>query len=111
MVDQLKSWFKENSTLVYFLIGQAVAVGAGAVSLLAYMVQLEHRVHTAETRGSPYVAERLNKMDHQLAVLETATKSNKDSIDRIVNLLTRDGSKYRLQSDQEESRPFEFKNK
>ena len=50
MIDRLdpatKSWLRENSTLVYFLLAQFVAIGAGAASVLAYMVKLETRVNT-----------------------------------------------------------------
>ena len=49
MVDQLRSWFRENHTLVIFLIAQALAIGTAAAAILAYAVKLETRVYTMET--------------------------------------------------------------
>ena len=37
----LKSWIRDNSALVYFLIAQAIAIGAAGVSIIAYSVRLE----------------------------------------------------------------------
>jgi uncharacterized coiled-coil protein SlyX len=85
MVEGAKSWLKENSTLVYFLIGQAIFVGGGAFSLTTYMVQLEERVKTLEVRGSPH----LNVIDSRLTVLESKTTDNKEAIDRIVTVMTK----------------------
>ena len=82
----IKSWIKDNSTLVYFLIAQAIAIGAAVLSMTAYMVRLETRVNTLETRGSPHLA----VIDNRLTVLEAATKDNKGSIDRIVTIMTRE---------------------
>jgi hypothetical protein len=84
MVNEAKTWLKENQTLVYFLIGQAIALGGIIVSLIAYSVKLESRVATLEIRGSPH----LERIDNRLTVLESQTKANKDSIERIVNVLT-----------------------
>jgi hypothetical protein len=86
MIDTAKSWFKENATLVYFLIGQAIAIGAAVLSTTAYMVRLETRVNTLETRGSPHLAE----INTRLTVLEGHTKDNKEAIDRIVAVMTRE---------------------
>ena len=85
MMTTARSWFSENQTLVYFLIAQAIAIGAAGVSIIAYSVRLETRVATLETRGSPH----LEKIDARLTVLESQTKSNKDSIERIVDVMTR----------------------
>jgi uncharacterized coiled-coil protein SlyX len=85
VVEQAKTWIKENSTLVYFLIAQAIAAGAVAFSLITYMVNLEARVSTLETRGSPH----LSTIDNRLTVLESQTKTNKDSIERIVDVMTK----------------------
>ena len=52
MVEEAKSWIKDNSTLIYFLIAQFIAIGAGAASILAYAVKLETRVHIMEHRGA-----------------------------------------------------------
>ena len=51
----MKKWFAENQTLVYFLIAQAIAIGAAVLSMTAYMVRLETRVATLEVRGSPHL--------------------------------------------------------
>jgi hypothetical protein len=85
MVTEMKTWLKENQTLVYFLIAQAIAIGAAVLSMTAYMVRLETRVATLETRGSPH----LGTIDNRLTVLESQTKTNKDSIERIVDVMTK----------------------
>jgi len=85
MVTEMKTWLKENQTLVYFLIAQAIAIGAAVLSMTAYMVRLETRVATLETRGSPH----LSTIDNRLTVLESHTKANKDSIERIVDVMTK----------------------
>ena len=36
-----RSWFRENSTLIYFLIAQVIAIGGGAAAMLAYFTKLE----------------------------------------------------------------------
>jgi uncharacterized coiled-coil protein SlyX len=85
MVQEAKSWIKENSTLFYFLLAQAIAAGAAAISMISYMVNLEARVATLETRGSPH----LSTIDNRLTVLESQTKTNKESIERIVDVMTK----------------------
>jgi hypothetical protein len=85
MMTTARSWLKENQTLVYFLIAQAIAIGAATLSMTAYMVRLETRVATLETRGSPH----LQVIDNRLTVLESQTKDNKEAIDRIVAVMTR----------------------
>jgi hypothetical protein len=78
-VTELKSWFRENSALIYFLIGQAIILGI-------YMVNLEARVSTLEDRGSPHLAE----INTRLTVLEGVTKDNKESLDRVVTVMTKE---------------------
>jgi hypothetical protein len=85
MVEQAKSWIKENSTLIYFLIAQAIFIGGLAFSGWGYMVRLESRVSTLETRGSPH----LSTIDNRLTVLESQTKTNKESVERIVDVMTK----------------------
>jgi hypothetical protein len=85
-VTELKSWVKANATLVYFLIAQAIAIGAAVLSMTAYMARLEARVNTLEVRGSPHLA----VIDNRLTVLEAATKDNKRSLDRIVDIMTKE---------------------
>lgn len=84
-MTELRGWIKENATLVYFLIAQAITVGAAVLSITAYMVRLEIRVNTLEVRGSPHLAE----INNRLTVLESFTKDNKDTLDRIVTIMTR----------------------
>jgi len=79
-----RSWLKEHGSLFFFLIGQAIALGAVIVSIIAYSVRLETRVNTLEVRGSPH----LGQIDSRLTVLESQTKTNKDSIERIVDVMT-----------------------
>jgi hypothetical protein len=84
-MTELKSWIRDNSALVYFLIAQAIAIGAAGVSIIAYSVRLETRVTTLEVRGSPH----LSVIDNRLTVLEKQTEANKQSIDRIVDVMTK----------------------
>lgn len=85
-MTSVRSWFHDNQTLVYFLVAQSIALLGAAGYGLSYMVRLETRVNTLEVRGSPHVA----IIDNRLTVLEAATKDNKGSIDRIVNIMTRE---------------------
>jgi uncharacterized coiled-coil protein SlyX len=84
-MTELRSWLRDNSTLVYFLVAQAIAIGAVVVSIIAYSVRLESRVTTLEVRGSPHLA----TIDQRLTVLESKTATNKESVDRIVDVMTK----------------------
>lgn len=86
MVETVKTWMKDNSTLFYFLIAQAIFVGGLAFSGYGYMVRLETRVATLETRGSPHLAE----INTRLTVLEGKTETNHRSIDRITDVMTKE---------------------
>lgn len=86
MIDKVKSWLSENSALVFFLVGQAIAIGAAVLSITAYMVRLETRVATLETRGSPH----LGDINNRLTVLESATKDNKDRLQKVVDIMTKE---------------------
>jgi hypothetical protein len=86
MMVQVRSWVSQNHALVMFLIGQAIALGAVIVSLIAYSVRLETRVSTLEVRGSPH----LERIDGRLTALEGLTNSNKASVDKIIDVLTRE---------------------
>ena len=88
MVDQLKSWFQQNHTLVMFLGAQLVAMGAGAAWVIAYSVKLETRVSIMETRGAEYTVDRMNRIDQRITVLEQQIKKNEASIERIVDVMT-----------------------
>jgi hypothetical protein len=85
MMEKARSWFHDNQTLVYFLIAQAIGIGAATLSMTAYVVKLETRVATLETRGSPH----LNIIDNRLTVLESKTESNKEAVERIKDVMTR----------------------
>lgn len=75
-----KNWFRENSTLIYFLIAQLLAIGTGGASILTYMVRLETRVHILETRGAAYSVGRMDAMAQQIAVLQQQIEHNEESI-------------------------------
>jgi hypothetical protein len=86
MMTAARSWFRDNQTLVYFLVAQAIAIGAAVLSVTAYMVRLETRVSTMELRGSPHLAD----INTRLTVLEGLTKTNKESVDRISEIMLRE---------------------
>jgi hypothetical protein len=88
--DKVRSWFSENLWLV---IGQIVAVGGAFATLFAYGVKLETRVSIMETRGAEYTVERLSKIDGRLTVLEQQLAKNSASIERVVDVLTRELNK------------------
>jgi hypothetical protein len=79
MTGKVTSWLLENRTLLSVLVAQGLAI-------LIYAVRLETRVTTLETRGSPH----LERIDSRLTVLESLTRSNKESVDRIVDVMTRE---------------------
>ena len=78
MMPELKGWFRENQALVIALLAQAIVAGI-------YMVNLEARVSTLETRGSPH----LSTIDNRLTVLESQTKENRDRLERVVDVMTK----------------------
>lgn len=90
MVEQAKTWFRENSTLIYFLIAQVLAIGAASASMLAYMVKLETRVSIMEERGAAYTVNRMDNMRQAIAVLEQRIDKNEDSIKRVIDVMTRE---------------------
>jgi hypothetical protein len=77
-MPDLKGWFRENQVLAIALAGQAIIAGI-------YMVNLEARVSTLETRGSPHLA----VIDNRLTVLESQTNNNKERLDRLVDMATK----------------------
>lgn len=85
MVEPIKNWVKENSTLVGFLIAQFIAVGAMAASGLAYMIKLETRVDILETRGAEYSVARMNKTDERITIIEQRQGRNEAQIERLVS--------------------------
>ena len=86
MVEAAKSWLKENSTLVYFLIAQIVALSSGGIYGLTYMVRLEERVSALEIRGSPHLVE----INRRLTVTEKETEINKSRLDHVIEIMTRE---------------------
>jgi hypothetical protein len=88
-MTEIKRWVESNSTLVYFLIAQLLAIATAGASILAYMVRLETRVSTMETRGAAYTVERMTKMDDRLTILEQRIESDEARLDRIVDIMTK----------------------
>jgi Tfp pilus assembly protein PilO len=82
MVDQLKSFLRENHMLVIALVVQAIAI-------VAYAVKLETRVSIMETRGAEYSVARMAKMEERITVLEQDAKKHTVQIERMVDLLTK----------------------
>ena len=90
MNDRIKSWLSEHqTTLIVFLFGQLMVFGAGAASAFAYMVKLETRVHTMETRGAEYTVARMEEMRLAIAKLQQSIDKNEARIERIVDVLTK----------------------
>jgi hypothetical protein len=85
MTSEQKNWFKENSTLIYFLIAQALGFGTAGASILAYMVKLETRVFIMETRGAEYTVDRMNKFDQRITIMEQRIERASEQIDRIID--------------------------
>lgn len=90
MVEQLRSWFRDNHTLVVFLGAQLVTLGAGAAWMIAYSVKLETRVAIMETRGASYTAERLGKIDQRLTAIEGQLNEHEARINRMLNEFLKD---------------------
>jgi hypothetical protein len=85
MMTAVRSWYRDNHALVFFLAGQVVALVAAALSIMTYMVRLETRVQTLEVRGSPHLAE----INTRLTVLEGTTADNKERLEKITEVMTR----------------------
>lgn len=81
-MSDFKGWFKDNQPLAIALAAQAIIAGI-------YMVNLEARVSTLEVRGSPHLAE----ITTRLTVLELQTTANKEAIERIKDVLLKNGLK------------------
>ena len=90
MVEQARSWLKDNQTLALFLVAQLIAVGAGAAAILAYSVRLETRVHIMETRGAEYTVARMEEMKQRITILEQRINTNASTIDRLVAAFLKD---------------------
>jgi len=92
-VTELKGWVRENATLVYFLIAQAIAIGAAGASVLAYMVKLESRVMTMETRGAEYSVARMGRMEERITVIEQKMANNDIIMRRLIDEFVKDRQK------------------
>jgi hypothetical protein len=92
-MTQLKGWVRENSTLVYFLIAQMIAIGAGGASMLAYFTRLETRVSIMEERGAAYTVARMDEMKLKIAVLESQIGQNEERINRLLTEYLKDKPK------------------
>jgi hypothetical protein len=90
VVEQLRSWFHNNHTLVVFLGAQLVTLGAGAAWMIAYSVKLETRVATMEVRGASYTVDRLNNIDQKLTAMEGSLKEHEARINRMLNEFLKD---------------------
>lgn len=75
----MTQWFRDNLVLVVALVGQAIVA-------IIYMVNLEARVSTLETRGSPHLAE----INTRLTVLEGTTTDNKQRLDNVIAIMTKE---------------------
>lgn len=89
MVEDAKTWLRDNHTLMYFLVAQFIALGAAGASMLAYMVKLETRVHTMETRGAEYTVARMDELKLKIATLENDIAKNGARLERIVDIMTK----------------------
>lgn len=78
-MSEFKNWLKDNLWAIgVVLVGQAIVFGV-------YMVNLEARVSTLETRGSPHLSE----INTRLTTLEKLTEANRDSINVMREIMTR----------------------
>ena len=85
----LKSFFRDNSTLAYFLFAQSVVLAGAGASALAYFTNLENRVHTMEVRGAAYTVARMDAMKLDIAKAQQDIEKNEDQIKLIREVMTR----------------------
>ena len=90
MVEQARSWLKENQTLLIFLLAQGGAVAFGGASMLAYFTRLDTRVTIMEERGASYTVARMDEMKLKINSLEAQIKTNQATIDRLVAAFLKD---------------------
>lgn len=86
MVEQAKSWVRENATLVYFLIAQTLALMSALAYIVNWKADMESRVNIIETRGSSHLGE----INNRLTVTEKETENNTHRLDRIVEIMLRE---------------------
>jgi len=82
VTDSIKSWLKDNHTLLGFLVLQAIAI-------VAYAVRLETRVGIMETRGAEFSVRRMDDLSQRITVLEQRIDSSAARLERIVEIITR----------------------
>ena len=90
MVEDARSFFRQNQTLILFLVAQFIAIGGGAAAMLAYFTKLETRVTIMETRGAEYTVLRMEEMKLKIHRLEEQIDTNEQSIKRIIDVMTRE---------------------
>jgi hypothetical protein len=88
-MTEIRGWFRDNSTLAYFLFAQSVVLAGAGASALAYFTNLENRVHTMEVRGAAYTVARMDEMKLAIARLEQSIEKNEDQIKLIREVMTR----------------------
>ena len=86
MVEVATSWVRQNATLVYFLLGQLLALFAALAYIVNWKADLESRIHILEERGSPHLAQ----INNRLTVTEKETQAQGARIDRVVEIMLRE---------------------
>jgi hypothetical protein len=89
VTEEIKTWVKGHSGLTAFLVGEALTIAAILASIIAYAVRMDTRIETLEVRGSPHI----ERLEHRMTTTEAETASNKNSINRIVDVMTRELNK------------------
>jgi len=89
MVQEARSWLRENSTLGYFLFAQSVLLAGAGASVLTYFTRLDVRVTTMEERGASYTVNRMDEMKLAIAKLQQDIAKNEDQIKLIRDVMTR----------------------
>ena len=94
-MTELKAWVKANRpwSISFDRPGDRIDQWRG-FPLTATWLSWRTRVHTLETRGSPH----LSTIDNRLTVLESQTSENKDRLERVVEIMTREHRKDRQMS-------------
>jgi len=90
MVEQARSWLKDNQTLVLFLLAQGGALAIAGASMLSYFTRLDTRVTIMEERGAAYTVARMDEMKLKINSLEAQIKTNQATIDRLVQAFLKD---------------------
>lgn len=86
MVEVATSWVRQNATLVYFLLGQLLALFTALAFIVNWKADIESRLHILEERGSPHLAQ----INNRLTVTEKETQAQGARIDRVVEIMLRE---------------------